>query len=127
MGTTENHEREIRAARNQSFFRALNENIKEVNLEFSVVAENFAIACECADATCFETIDISVDEYAAIRANPRDFAVLEGHVYLDIEKVVAKNTTHVVVEKFERAGAMAEELSAAGSFGSDSAERHRSS
>jgi hypothetical protein len=127
MGTTESHEREIRVARNHALFRALNENIKEVNLEFSVVADTFAIACECADETCFEALDISADEYAAIRADPRHFAVLGGHVYPDIEKVVAKNTTHVVVEKRDRAGVVAEAISATALSADDSGERSGSS
>jgi 5-bromo-4-chloroindolyl phosphate hydrolysis protein len=123
MGTTESHEREIRAARNQSLFRALNEKIKEVNLEFSGATDMFVVACECADATCVETLDIPADDYAAVRAHPRRFVVLEGHIYPYVETVVARNDKYVVVEKFEHAGAMAEELSAAGSFGGNSARR----
>jgi len=123
MGTTESHEREIRAARNQALFRALNEKIREVNLEFSVATENLVIACECADVTCVEMIDISSDEYASVRRHPQQFAVLEGHVYPEVEKVVALNHTHVVVEKLARAGAIAEATSELGSSLGDSAGR----
>jgi hypothetical protein len=125
MDTTENHEREMRAARNQALFRTLNENIKEVNLEFSVVTEAFVIACECTDETCVETLDISTDEYAETRSDPWHFVVLEGHVDPEAEKVIAVNTTHVVVEKRARARALAEAARGPGSSGGDFAERRR--
>jgi 5-bromo-4-chloroindolyl phosphate hydrolysis protein len=103
-------EREVRAARNQAMFRALNEQIREVNEAFASLTERFTIACECADTRCIQTLDIQPEEYVAVRAEPRHFAVLHGHLYLDVEDVIREADGYVVVEKTAKAGEVAEEL-----------------
>ena len=103
-------EREIRAARNQSLFRAVNEQIKSLNETYAEFVGTFAIACECADTSCIGTIELPPDEYEAIRAEPRHFAVLPGHIYPDVEDVVRESNGYVVVEKIARAAAVAEVL-----------------
>jgi len=103
-------EREVRAARNQSMFRAVNEQMRTLNEAFQAVSKEWAIACECADPTCVETISIAPDEYATIRGNPRQFAVLHGHVYPDVEDVVSETERYAVVEKIGRAASVAEAL-----------------
>ena len=82
------NEREVRAARNQSLFRAVNEKIREMDEALSSLTETFVIACECADTTCIGALEIARDEYGAVRKEPRHFAVLTGHVYPEVEKVV---------------------------------------
>jgi 5-bromo-4-chloroindolyl phosphate hydrolysis protein len=103
-------ERELRAARNQSMFRSVNEKLREINETFANATEEYVIACECADINCVQTLSIRGDEYMAIRANPRHFAVLHGHVYLDVEKVVRETDSYVAVEKTAKAAEVAEEL-----------------
>jgi len=103
-------EREARAARNQASFRAVNEKLKALNEAFDSLTGRFTIACECADLTCLAMIDIDGQEYLAVRAEPRQFVVLPGHVYPDIEKVVHEAAGHVVVEKIAVAGEVAETL-----------------
>ena len=104
------HEREVRAARNQSLFRSVNEKLKDLNDAFTVVTETFVIACECADRNCTEMITIRPGEYEAVRANPRHFAVLPAHVVRDVETVVSQADEYVVVEKLAVAGETAESL-----------------
>ena len=99
MELHDQQEREVRAARNQALFRALNEKLKELNDSFASLTGRFTIACECADRTCIEMIEIRPDEYLAIRAEPRHFAVLPGHVYPDVETVVGGNDGYAVVQK----------------------------
>lgn len=108
MKAGETDEREVRAARNQVLFRALNERLDEVNRTLTQVRETFAIACECADATCVEMIEIEPGDYESVRSNPRHFAVLDGHVYSDVERVVTAQGVYVIVEKLAKAGAVAE-------------------
>ena len=103
-------EREVRAARNQGLFRAINEKLHELNEKLNSVTDTFVIACECADTTCVEMIEIDPEEYLAVRAEPRQFAVLPGHVYPDVERVVRESEQHVVVEKDALAGEVAEAL-----------------
>ncbi len=98
-------EREIRAARNQAMFRAVNEKIRELNEAFAAAAGTFTMACECADATCLAMIEIAPADYEAIRADPRRFAVLHGHLDADIEDVVAEADGYQVAEKRGEAAA----------------------
>jgi hypothetical protein len=102
---TEN-ESQLRAARNQALFRQINERLVSVNEAFVALTGTFAIACECADRECIETIDIRPEEYVAVRTDPRHFAVLPGHVYLDVERVVRTTDTYAVVEKTGAAAAV---------------------
>jgi hypothetical protein len=100
---------EIRAARNQALFRSINDKLtKEASID--VLPRTFEIACECADVTCTRVLEIPVDEYAAVRANPRWFIVLHGHVFPNVETVIDETDTHVVVEKTAAAAAVAEAL-----------------
>jgi hypothetical protein len=99
MGSGDQQEREVRAVRNQALFRAVNEKLQTLNDSFQSIMGTFTIACECADTSCIEMVDIEPDEYSAIRAEPRHFAVLPGHVYPEVERVVRESDGHVVVEK----------------------------
>jgi 5-bromo-4-chloroindolyl phosphate hydrolysis protein len=103
-------EREVRAARNQALFRAVNKKLEAINREFEEVTETFTIACECADVNCVQMIDIRGEEYEAVRAKPRHFVVVSGHVYSDVEKVVRESDGYAVVEKTGVAGEEAETL-----------------
>jgi hypothetical protein len=110
MEASTHEEREVRAARNQALFRALNEKLQTLNEAFADATGTFTIACECADTTCIEMIEVDPDEYRAVRAEPRHFAVLPGHVYPDVEVVVRESERYVVVEKTATAGEVAEVL-----------------
>jgi hypothetical protein len=105
---TQQQQREVRAGSNQSLFRAVNEQMSTLNQAFATVTETFTIACECADSSCVEKLEIHPHEYFAVRSEPRQFAVLPGHVYPDVETVVSESYAYVVVEKIAAAGAVAE-------------------
>jgi hypothetical protein len=109
METNSQHEWGVRAARNQSLFRAINEKLEPINETYvEVVTETFTIACECADLDCVETLDIDPLQYQEVRAEPRQFIVLSGHVYPDVETVLREVDAYVVVEKMGAAGETAE-------------------
>jgi hypothetical protein len=110
MEASSQHERELRAARNQALFRSINEKLESMNERFAGVIHTFTIACECADTTCVEKIEIVPEEYRAVRAEPRQFAVRPGHVLLDVEKIVSESDRYVVVEKTGTAGRTAEAI-----------------
>jgi hypothetical protein len=110
MERSSENEREVRAARNQSLFRSINERMESLNEAFESLTSTFAIACECADVTCVEMLEIEPQEYEAVRAEPRHFAVRPGHVYPDVEIVVREGHEYVVVEKVGVAGEVAEEI-----------------
>jgi hypothetical protein len=106
------HEREARAARNQALFRAVNEKLRDLDEQFASMTYEYVIACECADTTCVQTLTISADDYKRVRANPRAFVVLPGHVYADVEDVISEAEPYVVVEKLATAGKVAEQAAA---------------
>jgi hypothetical protein len=99
MSGDEQAERQVRAARNQSMFRMVNERLTELNEAFQSIDGGYVIACECADVGCTEMLTITADAYEAIRREPNRFAVLPDHVYPDVETVVDEHPGYVVVAK----------------------------
>lgn len=104
--------REARAARNEALFRAVNEQVRQVNDAFAAITDEFTIVCECADMRCSEPLTIGPSDYSTLRANDRQFAVLPGHVDPEIERIVRETDGYVVVEKVGDAAAVAEQLAA---------------
>jgi len=64
-------DRRERAARNQSLFRHVNERLREAEEALTSVSGKFVIACECADTSCIEMLNIDPNDYKTIRADPR--------------------------------------------------------
>jgi hypothetical protein len=106
--SVESDEHDVRAARNQSTFRAANEKLHAIEAAFGEIARTYVIACECADVTCIRTIEIEAAGYRDVRASPRRFAVLPGHVYPDVEIMVSEFDDYAVVEKVAKAGEIVE-------------------
>ena len=101
----------VRAARNQSLYREVNERIEELNERFDAALEAGASwVCECADTECSEPIEMTLGEYEELRSTPNRFAVLPGHVVEGVERVVEARDGYVVVEKVGPAGLVAAEL-----------------
>jgi len=55
--------------------------------------------CECGLIGCAATIRLSADDYAAVRADPRQFAVHGDHVIPEAEHVVNTRHSHAIVQK----------------------------
>lgn len=90
MESQTGEDRTERAARNQSMFREVNERLEGLAEAFQHLTETSSFACECADLGCMAMMDLRLSEYEAVRAHPNQFAVLPGHVYPDVEAVVAE-------------------------------------
>jgi hypothetical protein len=75
-----------RVGKNEAVFREVNERINDVTRENAS-----EYLCECANATCTETIQMTVSDYENVRSVPTHFAVLPGHELPDLEEVVARN------------------------------------
>jgi hypothetical protein len=95
--------RDERLAGNEALFREVNERVAEVAKQFEVVptAESVKFTCECGNATCTEQVAMTLEEYEALRAAPTHFAVVDGHVLPEIERVVERKPSYLVVEKQE--------------------------
>jgi hypothetical protein len=114
MTTDEAREREVRAARNQSLFRVVNEQVRSLNEAFATVMHTFEIACECADTSCAASIEIEPGAYAVVRESPRRFIVRRDHVVPGLDSVVDEGEGYVVVEKTGAGGEEAELLDSPG-------------
>ena len=103
-------DRQSRAAKNQSLFREINERILDLNAAFSAVTTMGEWVCECANESCIAPVEMSSEEYEAIRATPRRFFVAptDEHVWPDVEDVVARGSRYWTVEKRGVAGDLAE-------------------
>jgi len=87
-----------RLARNEAFFRQVNERINDVADRFQG-DHAYEFFCECADPECTERITLTSAEYEWVRAKATRFVLAPGHVAPEIEHVVEREGDHVVVEK----------------------------
>jgi hypothetical protein len=103
-----------RLARNEAFFREVNEHIDGKADNLTAVKGNddweWEYFCECADPACVERVTMRRSEYEALRANPARFILCPGHAISAIEHVVAADPGRIVVEKDGRAATIALEL-----------------
>lgn len=94
-------------ARRETVFREVNENIASLTNLLSETEYQLFI-CECSDTDCAESVDLSADEYEAVRASGTRFVVKPGHQVAGIERVVEGNGRFLVVEKIGRAADIAQ-------------------
>jgi hypothetical protein len=90
---------EERLLRNEEIFRRVNERLRGLGESFSMVSERASFVCECADANCAEQVELTLGEYAHVRADPATFLVLPGHERPEIERVVLVTDRYLIVEK----------------------------
>lgn len=87
-----------RNAGHQVVFREVNERIAELTGLLNETGFNLLI-CECGNVGCAEPVEITTEEYEAVRAaQPPRFVVLDGHQIPDVERVVASTGRYLVVE-----------------------------
>jgi hypothetical protein len=55
--------------------------------------------CECAEQPCRRRVELTREQYEAVRADVRHFLVLPGHVIPDLEAVVESFDDYEVIEK----------------------------
>jgi hypothetical protein len=94
--------REERLAGNEALFREVNERVAEVAEHFIEVethSDPVEFNCECGSADCTEQMAMTLHEYEAVRAAPNRFAVVPGHELPEIERVVDRHSTYLIVEK----------------------------
>jgi hypothetical protein len=65
-----------RAARNEALFRAVNEEIHDIDRRFGFRASAFV--CECADDKCVVRLSVPPDVYTAARESPTRFSSRPG-------------------------------------------------
>jgi hypothetical protein len=96
-------ERSARLAANEAVFRAGNERIDAMLNDGAATAPYM---CECGDAQCFQQVDLTSEEYEAVRSHPARFFVVSGHEDLTAGEVVVEEASRFTV--VEKRGAEAE-------------------
>jgi hypothetical protein len=86
-------------ARNESFFREVNDRIEAVSETIPAREPTMEFLCECDDLQCQETLRVTRAEYENVRAEPTHFIVRPDHVDGRIEHVVRATDRFSVVEK----------------------------
>lgn len=99
-----------RVARNQTLFRAVNEEIESTHETFGIPSERVKFVCECPDLHCTDRVTLTLADYENIRRTPTRFIVRAGHVYPEFEKIVDRLDGCQVVEKLGEAGSEARQL-----------------
>jgi hypothetical protein len=84
-------------ARTESLFREVNERIAETAERFD--SDETEFVCECADPSCTERVDATLDRYESVRADGATFLLAPGHEDERVEGVVATDSETAVVEK----------------------------
>jgi hypothetical protein len=96
-------------ARNEAFFRAVNEGIAEASEKFQSTEAEFL--CECGDPRCTHRLEVPLEEYEAVREHPTRFLVRHGHAQPEVEEVVRSRRRYAIVDKVDRvASAVARRL-----------------
>ena len=85
MATTDLDASRLRAAKNQSLFRDVNERIEELSEKFDARAM-VSFVCECALKDCVERLEMTHGEYEVLRRVPTHFAVKHGHEIEGVEE-----------------------------------------
>ena len=101
--------RHERLARNEALFREVNERINDLTLHQLGDGEP-RFVCECSMTSCSASIDLTHEQYEAVRASPNRFALVRGHEVPDIERVVGEHGDVLVVQKIGEGAAVAARL-----------------
>ncbi len=99
-----------RAARNQAVCRDVNDRIDELNEQLGSDDALPQYICECLDVSCGERIAIPHHDYLRIRRNPVEFVVVPGHEDLQVEQVIDRETSWLIVRKLGVGAKVAAEL-----------------
>jgi hypothetical protein len=91
--------REERAIRNEALFREVNLHIAGLEERVHSTGELLPLVCECASAGCIESVEVGMETFQRVREQPLRFIVKPGHERLDVESVVERHQSHLIVEK----------------------------
>lgn len=91
--------REGPLAENQILCRGANERLKQAVENHVGEARRVPFLCECADAFCGGRVDLTLEQYDALRARQNRFAIVPGHPCVEGEEIVERREGFHVVEK----------------------------
>lgn len=92
-------ERGRRVGQNEVVFREINERLRELGEGFSMVSEVAEFVCECGSTSCVDRVQMTLEEYEHVRAEPTWFTIIDGHQEPRYERVVERREAYAIVEK----------------------------
>jgi DNA-binding NarL/FixJ family response regulator len=87
--------RRTETARMESLVREVNDRIAQLSRQWDASPSRFI--CECANAGCCTTIELTIEEYAKVRTASTQFVVAAGHEDAENEDVLERCGTYLVV------------------------------
>jgi hypothetical protein len=87
-------------AKTESLFRDVNKRIATAADQFG--SEEAEFVCERADPKCVERVEVPLEVYEGVRAEPTTFILANGHEDKSIETVVDTRRRYQIVEKVHR-------------------------
>jgi hypothetical protein len=87
-----------RVRKNEETFAKTNEQIR-ASAERYDFNEAVPFLCECYEASCTESIRLSLSDYREARGEGVAFILLPGHDDPQVERIVAQGDGYVLVEK----------------------------
>lgn len=88
-----------RVSKNELLFREVNERLRRLGEDFSLVSEEAEFVCECGNSSCIERVHMSLADYEEIRSDPKRFFVVKGHEAPEYEKILKETSGYLVIEK----------------------------
>jgi hypothetical protein len=96
-------ERATRQAKNEALHREVNERLAEMDKQADAAwadeEQRFEFICECGRGGCDARVSMALVEYEDVRGQDDRFAVHPGHENDEIESVVKRGDSFVVVDK----------------------------
>jgi hypothetical protein len=94
---------DARLVESQNLFRTANDRLGERVQKYG--SENAVpFLCECPDADCLGRVDLTLAQYAQVRANPDRFVILPGHQLTEGERIVEDGYDFQVVQRMRNGG-----------------------
>lgn len=84
-------------AQNQVRFRAVNERVSRHRTEGGAARSTYV--CECGDTSCRDPLELTPDEYEAVRSEGAWFLVATHHEDPEVERVVVEHPRYSTVAK----------------------------
>jgi hypothetical protein len=86
------------AANNEATFRRANEGLEKKAAELGFGAARTPYLCECEDPACTKVIELTREEYEAVRAHPKRFVMVPDHQE-DDDRVIEEQSGFTIIEK----------------------------
>ena len=87
------------ARANQDVFRRANERLLAAVSDRVDDSRPIPFICECLDPRCRSTVQLTIEQFRALRTTDKRYAVVTGHPLLDGERILEEDQGVTIVEK----------------------------